>query len=130
MKPSSVRHKPISRAAARNAALVNQLATPGLGSLMARRIFAGICQLLLAVAGFVLIVGWMGAFFWRILQEQQGGPVAHSSLDWLWPWGPVLFGASWLWSLVTSISLLRQAKSEGVPPKLMDLTQPENHKSR
>ena len=39
-------------ASARNCALINQLATPGLGSLMAGRLVAGIGQLLLAVAGF------------------------------------------------------------------------------
>ena len=48
--------KPVSRTTAHNAALLNQLATPGLGSLMAGRWLAGVGQLALAVAGFVMVV--------------------------------------------------------------------------
>jgi hypothetical protein len=45
----------------------------------------------------------------------------------MWKWGLLLFGASWLWSLVTSLSLLRQAKADGqvepkpIPPRMADL---------
>jgi len=46
--------KPISRAKARNAAMLNLLATPGLGSLLCRRWIAGIGQLGLAIVGFVI----------------------------------------------------------------------------
>ena len=54
----SLASKKISRAQARNAALLNQLATPGLGSLMARRWIAGSGQLLLFLAGFVIYCLW------------------------------------------------------------------------
>ena len=107
--------------------LVNLGATPGLGSLMARRIFAGICQLLLALAGFVLIVGWMFELFYRVFLQQLGNPVPPDSSGWMWKWGLLLFGAGWLWSLVTSLSLLRQAKADGqvepkpIPPRMADL---------
>src|ERR1017187_7719922 len=49
---------PLSRSTARNAAILNQCATPGLGSLMAGRRVAGIGQLLLGIAGFVMVLGW------------------------------------------------------------------------
>jgi hypothetical protein len=112
MKPFShpLDRKPVSRAAARNAALVNQLATPGLGSLMAGRWIAGIGQLALALAGFVMVVVW---FFEVMIQYygQVSGNVQPHPVGWIGATGSILFVASWLWSLVTSVSLLLQAKS-------------------
>ena len=51
--------KSLSPATARNCCLVNQFATPGLGSLMGRRIVAGIGQLLLAFLGAALVIYWV-----------------------------------------------------------------------
>jgi len=91
---------------------------------MGRRIFAGVGQLILALAGFFLIAGWMFKLFYRIFQGQLGGTVPQNSSGWMLKWGLIIFGAGWLWSLVTSISLLWQAKMderknlENVPPKL------------
>jgi hypothetical protein len=119
--------RPLSRARAWTCILTNLFATPGLGSLMARRVFAGIGQLLLALAGFVLIVGWMFELFHRVFLQQLGDPVPPDSSGWMWKWGLLLFGAGWLWSLVTSLSLLRQAKADGpveskpIPPRMTDL---------
>ena len=119
--------RPLSRARAWTCVLTNQCATPGLGSLMARRVFAGIGQLLLALAGFVLIVGWMFELFRRVFLQQLGDPVPPDSSGWMWKWGLLFFVASWLWSLVTSLSLLRQAKADGqvklkpIPPRMTDL---------
>jgi hypothetical protein len=118
--------KPPSQAAARNAALVNQLATPGLGSLMAGRWAAGIGQLALAVAGFVMVVVW----FFEVMIEYYGqvtGDVQVRSIGWIGEAGAILFVVSWFWALVTSVSLLRQAKAEeptgprSVPPRAADL---------
>lgn len=116
--------KPPSRAAARNAALVNQLATPGLGSLMAGRWVAGIGQLALAVAGFVMLVVW----FFEIMVQYYGqitGEVRVRPVGWIGEAGAILFVVSWFWALVTSLSLLRQAKTDDeaasrtlLPPKL------------
>ena len=115
--------KPASPAAARNAVLVNQLATPGLGSLMAGRWLAGFGQLALAVAGFVMVVVW----FFEIMIQYYGqvtGDVQMRPVGWIGEIGAILFVASWFWALVTSISLLRQANkaapagSNPVPPRL------------
>ena len=120
-------NRPISRARAASCALVNLAATPGLGSLMARRIVAGIGQLLLGLLGFILIVGWMFELFHRVFLQQFGDPVPPDSSGWMWKWGLLFFGAGWLWSLVTSLSLLRQAKADGqvepkpIPPRMADL---------
>ena len=53
-----MKRNPPSLATARTALVINQFATPGLGSLMAGRYLAGSIQLLLALAGFTLIVAW------------------------------------------------------------------------
>ena len=119
--------RPISRARAWACLLTNLFATPGLGSLMARRVLAGIGQLLLALAGFVLILGWIFELCRRVYLQQLGEPVPPESSGWVGKWGLICFGASWLWSLATSLSLLRQAKADGqveprpVPPRMADL---------
>ena len=110
MKPSSRRRKPVSRAAARNAALVNQLATPGLGSLMGRRWLAGTGQISLALTGFVMICVW---FFNELYQYygQITGDVKVQPVGWIGEWGAIFFVASWFWAVVTSFSLLREAST-------------------
>ena len=118
---------PLSRARAWTCLLTNLAATPGLGSLMGRRIFAGVGQLVVAVAGFLLIVGWMSKLCYRIFLEQLGERVPQNSSGWMLKWGMIFFGAGWLWSLVTSVSLLLRAKVDernnlqNVPPKLAAL---------
>jgi len=120
--------KPLDRDRARAALLVNQLATPGLGSLMAGRWLVGAGQLLLACAGFGLFAGWLvhvlvAYYSLMFSAESAGQPRLHHGL---WKAGVALFSAAWLWSLVTSLSLLRQARRAtptgrtppriGVPP--------------
>lgn len=109
MKPFSAPKK-LSSAKARNAALLNQFATPGLGSLMAGRWLAGAGQLLLALAGFVLIMAWfieeMHQFYGQINGDVPVQPIGN-----LLMWGAILFALAWIWSLVTSLSLLRQASN-------------------
>ena len=107
MKPSSAAKK-ISRAQARNAALLNQLATPGLGSLLAGRRLAGGGQLLLSLSGFVLVTVW----FWRLMLQfygQIGGDVVVKPEGSIGLLGAGLFALAWSWSLATSFSLLREA---------------------
>ncbi len=113
--------RPINRTAARNAALVNLLATPGLGSLMARRWVAGGGQLLLAVAGFGLMLGWFVKTmidYYGLINNQQSEPQTHFGLL---KAGAVVFVAAWLWSLVTSIQIFRSVPKTmptNAPPKL------------
>jgi 4a-hydroxytetrahydrobiopterin dehydratase len=112
MKPSSPRRKPVSRTVARNAALLNQLGTPGLGSLLAGRWIEGVLQLLVFLAGFVLFCLWA---FRNIAQYYQmmsndapktapgGGELALSGVG--------ICALAWVWSLVTSFSLLREVST-------------------
>ena len=87
---------------------LNQLATPGLGSLMGRRWVAGSGQLLLSAAGFVLVMIWfakmMIQFYGQISGDVQVYPIGRFLLL-----GVVLFVVAWCWSLWTSFSLVREA---------------------
>src|SRR3954471_19153694 len=104
--------QPLNRAAAMNCLLVNQFATPGLGSLMGRRIAAGIGQLSLAIAGFILVIFW---FFMTMIQYygqiSSDAPTVKSYALYGIA-GGCLFFISWLWAWVTSLSLLHQARND------------------
>jgi hypothetical protein len=100
------------RSTAWSCAIINQLATPGLGSIIGRRFVVGAGQLLLAVGGFVMIVGWMAKFFYNLYRQTAELPSVEGSYSWLGKWGAALFGVAWVWALFTSLSLLRAAKAE------------------
>jgi 4a-hydroxytetrahydrobiopterin dehydratase len=116
MKPSSPGRKPVSRTKARNAAMLNLLATPGLGSLVCRRWIAGSGQLVLAVTGSVMICVWCIREIIRAWAQTDfentpnNNPVALNVLV----WGLGLLVLSWLWSLVTSLSLMREASANSL----------------
>jgi hypothetical protein len=90
------------------ACLVANLAgMPGVGSLMAGRL-DGFPQAVLALAGGVLLTYWLWWFMAAVLRASAiptGG--AHLGIALA---GIGLFGASWLWSLVSSLAILRQAR--------------------
>jgi len=126
MKTFLANRKPVSRAKAKNAALLNQLATPGLGSLLCGCWIAGSGQLVLSVAGFVLVLVWffkeMIPYYGMMFSDQ---PPHLPSLKMLAD-GGILFGIAWLWSGLTSFTLLREASTghlrslekSAVPPQL------------
>jgi hypothetical protein len=131
MKPFSPSRRAVSPATARSALLVNQFATPGLGSLMAGRWLAGTGQLALAVAGFVMVVAW---FLETMVQlyGQIDGDVPPHPVGWIGATGAILFAMAWLWALVTSVSLVRETAGTGetspenpevkaMPPRMADL---------
>jgi hypothetical protein len=119
MKRSSA-HALLSPARARNCLILNQFATPGLGSLMARRLVAGSGQLLLAVSGFLLFCAWffnlITKYYAMITQDID--PQLHPRLALA---GVGLFSLAWLWSWITSISLLQEAKRNERDGRLFDV---------
>jgi hypothetical protein len=115
MKISSA-GKALSRTTARNSFLINQLATPGLGSLMAGRHVAGSGQLLLALAGFGLVLAWFIALLTQMYQ-QLDSDTPPKSVAWLGELGALIFAAAWLWALITSLSLVREARAIEAQPK-------------
>src|SRR6185437_16657781 len=115
MKPFSANRKPISRARARNATLLNLFATPGLGSLLCRRWLEGTGQLLLALASCALILVWffreMSALYSTANFDET--PIKSPGNEFLGI-GTLLLAISWFWSLATSISLRREATDESI----------------
>jgi 4a-hydroxytetrahydrobiopterin dehydratase len=113
MKPSSA-PKSISRTAVRNATLLNLLATPGLGSLVARRWFEGVCQILLSVAGFALVVVWcireLIPYYGQMFNETPPQRIGFQMLG----IGAAMFAIAWIWSLLTSLSLSRGVSQQEV----------------
>jgi hypothetical protein len=114
MKPSSpapTRGAP-SPVKARNCALMNQLATPGLGSLMGGRTWAGAGQLALALIGFGLVGWWFVktviVSYYGLMFDQQSEPPSYARWGWA---GVTVFAASWFWALISSLSIYRQAKA-------------------
>ena len=99
----------LSRKRVISCVLLNLVATPGLGSLLARRWIAGVGQCVLSVAGFILIMVW---FFKLVIVQFYGqinGNTQVHPVGWIGLLGAILFVVAWLWSLVTSFSLLREA---------------------
>ena|ERR1700722_14474729 len=128
MKISSAngqRRKP-KRSTALNCLIVNQFATPGLGSLMARRYVAGTIQLLLAVAGFGLVMGWFIHLMLSMYRLVTDLPPVSNPYPWMGKTGALIFFVAWLLSWPTTISVLRQARkaeadnpaAHPIPPKL------------
>jgi 4a-hydroxytetrahydrobiopterin dehydratase len=111
MKPSSPGRKPVSRAKAKNATMLNLLATPGLGSLLCGRWIAGSGQLVLAVAGFTLVLVWFLKEMIPYYGMMFGDEPPHLPSLKMLAEGAILFIASWLWSAVTSVSLFREASA-------------------
>jgi len=119
MKTSSAA-KQVSRTTARNCVLINQLATPGLGSIMAGRRLAGTLQLLLALAGFGLLMGWFVRTTIGSYQQLVHG-TEQKSAGWLGEAGVLIFAAAWFWALITSFQILGSARPDEpleVPPRL------------
>lgn len=117
----SAPRKPLTSATARNAFLINQFATPGLGSLLAGRRLSGAGQLTLAIAGFIFFVLWFIAVM-RQFYGQIQGDVEATPVGWVGWIGLAMFGGAWVWSLVTSLSLLREARRN--QPSLFNDPQP------
>jgi serine protease Do len=88
---------------------------------MAGRRLAGTGQLLLAIAGFLMILGWF-ALLGVQTYNQIVNDAGTQSVASLGEAGAVTFIAAWLWSLVTSLSILREARANehksAAPPLL------------
>jgi 4a-hydroxytetrahydrobiopterin dehydratase len=89
--------------------LLNLLGTPGLGSLMTRRWIAGGGQLLLSVVGFILILVWFYKLVIVQFYGQMNGAVEAQPVGQIGLTGAILFMAAWVWTLFTSISMMRTA---------------------
>ena len=82
---------------------------------MAGRRLAGIGQLLMAIVGFLMVTGWFVLFalytYEELVNDAQPKSVARLGAT-----GLVIFLAAWVWSLITSLSLLREAQANERKP--------------
>lgn len=105
---------PRDRISGGNALILNLATTPGLGSFLAGRRGVGSMQMVMAVSGFGVLMLWfwdLARQFWALLQSSD--TVVHPDPRQLMA-GGVLFGGSWLWSLWTSLSILRRDRTGSV----------------
>jgi 4a-hydroxytetrahydrobiopterin dehydratase len=93
--------------------LLNLVATPGLGSLMAQRRAEGIGQIGLSLAGFVMMMVWFFAVMKSYYHQMFAGEgTTHETIGLQGlAIGGGLFALAWVWTLFTSLSLLRHAKN-------------------
>ncbi|MBL9139509.1 MAG: hypothetical protein JNK85_26815 [Verrucomicrobiales bacterium] len=105
------------------AIIINQLATPGLGSWMAGRKIAGTGQLALSITGFLLFVVYFVLLMAGMIQSVRTGEEYPWPPAILWRAALLIFGVSWLWAGISSFSLYRQLRrtpsdSPAQPPLL------------
>lgn len=105
---------------------INLFATPGLGSVMGGRKVVGAGQLVGSVAGFLLITTWMFKTFYGVVTAEMNGTDSVAPAAIWWEAGVVCFAFAWIWSLLTSISLIREVSLAPplVPPPLVAVTPP------
>ena len=105
---------------------LNLAATPGLGSWVAGHRVAGLWQMTLSLAGFVVVMAWSWALARAALHSLlEGGPPEWPPLRWA-VIGSLLFGVAWLGSLLTSWRVLREiqhdeGRSASATPPVLDL---------
>jgi hypothetical protein len=99
----------VDEALAWSALGTNLLVLPGLGSILARRLVAGALQTVLALVGAGLTVYWL-VLFATVWIQQGAFPEAPPSLA-LGVGGLGVLVLAWLWSLATSLSVLRAVRS-------------------
>jgi hypothetical protein len=99
---------PMNERRALSCLAANLLVLPGLGTLVAGR-RSGLAQTALALIGFALTLLWLTYFVMTWIRERAfpfaGGP--HLLWGFL---GVVVFGAAWLWSLVTGLAMVKEIR--------------------
>ena len=97
----------------------------GWGTLKAGRIFSGYAQLVTAFTGFFLGLTWILKWIYRVFQAQIGDPISPQPASWLWIAGVTAFAISYVWTICTCVSLMREAKANerkgarNIPPPLV-----------
>ncbi len=105
----------LSRDRMHAAVVLNQLATPGMGSWIAGRRRAGAGQLVLSVAGFLLFCAHFGLLIWSSIRALTEAVEPAALPATLWKSGLLLFGVAWAWSGITSFQLWRDSRAANSP---------------
>lgn len=106
------------------AIILNQLATPGLGSWVAGRRLAGGGQLVVAFLGFGFFLVHFGRLFQSLWLAVIDGVAPEVLSPATWHRGLAIFVAAWCWSGITSLQLYAELRRRGrdsnglLPPML------------
>ena len=103
------------------------LSVPGWGSWKAGRKIAGAAEMIIVFAGLALLGVWFLQWMNRVIQSELDESLPPVPAAWLWRWGIGLIGVSCVWTVVTCVSIMRQARayenelSQNTPPRLADV---------
>lgn len=120
----------LTRSKAWSLCLINLLAFPGLGTAMAGR-RVGLLQAAIMLAGFGMVFGFMIVFFKAIfkvlldpMMSEADWKAIYKPYAWIGIAGVGVSAISWIWALLSSISILRAAKArEGKPPAIPSISE-------
>ena len=96
--------QPLNRIEAWVCLAVNVIACPGLGTWYARR-WTGYPQLVLMGSSFGMFLGILGWMMVKVSNAPDVSPFTPEVVFW-WKIFGTLFGASWVWSLLSSIRII------------------------
>ncbi len=103
------RDRPLDRSTAWVCLLTNQFVTPGVGSIIAGRVWFGLVQVAIASAGFCLVMVWFVHLF-KVLMSESDVAKGMRPYAWQGKLGLLLFFIGWLLALMSSVAILRQAR--------------------
>ena len=95
------------------ACVLSNLVLPGLGTYVAHRRLAGILQLVISQAGFVLCLIWAILFAREWVHQGQMPEEITPSLA-LGLTGATLFMLGWIWSLISSVVILISSRKSSL----------------
>lgn len=117
MSPSGTRSSLLhGRSRLEIAIVINQLATPGLGSWIAGRKIVGAGQLVLAVAGFLMFVAYFVQLMAGVVQALRTGEALAWPPAARWQVSLLTFALAWLWAGITSWGIYRELRRLPVTP--------------
>jgi hypothetical protein len=106
------------------------ISVPGWGSWKGGRKIAGFGEMLILAVSLFLLGIWFLKWMNRIVQSEFGDMLPPVPPNWLWQWGIGLYVVSLVWTILTGISMIREARAyeaevrRNTPPKLADLPKP------
>ena len=114
--------KPLTISKAWSCAAMNQLAFPGIGTVMARRKI-GYFQAAIMISGFLLTMyffcWYIGSLLQAPFQNDWNETRFYAEVarrKWIGIIGGIICAAAWLWALMSSLSIIKEARSH--PPVL------------
>ena len=106
------------------------ISVPGWGSWKAGRKIAGFGEMFILAVGLFLLGIWFLKWMNRMVESEIGDSLPPVPPNWLWQWGLGLYAASLVWTIMTAVSVIREARAyeaevrHNTPPVLADPPKP------